>query len=159
MLKKRMTALLLLIMVFGCMASLGESDLPGDNVFADAKNALRFMSEKKPEQAINALGANDWLSASKLRQTIDTGCRHLYTIRVETEYAVAWRSANGLFMAIPVEEPVDGYVDTLVLKMDDSFAFTALTFKKWGDVDKELRSAYTLRWCEEYRPSYRVFVD
>ena len=133
--------------------------LPSDDVFYSAKAAVKLISERNIEKAIETLNAKAWLSAKTLRQNIETNCRRIYGMNVQDKYAVAWRKDGQLFMAIPLEEPSDGYVDTVVFMMSDGYEVTQVGFVKWADVLSELDVCRQVRWCDEYKPSYRVFVD
>ena len=151
-------AIVLVFALFGCAFSESGA-LPPDEVFEEAKTALACMSQRDYAGAIRALNAQSWLSEKNLRQNIDANCRHLYDVFVQDQYAVAWLSGTGLYLAVPVEEPSDGYADVIVYLLSNRFEFTALRFFKWSDVERELKTTSYIKWLDEYRPSYSVFPD
>ena len=144
-----LAALLALSLAF---VAAGEASGIPKSIFDNAKTALRYMSEGDYTQAIKLLGMENRISSSELKQTIDTNCRELYNIQVQADYSVAWKNQNGLFLAVPVSEPADGFVDT-------DYSFGGLRFVKWIDVDRQLASAGDSVWHEKYSPSYRIFED
>ena len=157
---KRLTALLLIMTVVLCasaaMAELNQLPL---SCFDNSKNALYYMSQKNYEQAINTLNASSWLNAAALKQTVDTGCPSLYNISVQTEYAVALKVSGKLYLAVPITEPADGYVDAIVYSLNSEYDFTGLRFVKWAEVERQLGICEACIWREPYSPAYRVFED
>lgn len=160
MLKRIVAVLVCCILLCSYLSAFSETvSLPSDDVFETAKESLRLMSEKKLEQAINELNASNWLRPAELKKKIESSCKQLYRTNVQQEYAVAWIYDGILYMAVPTEDPSDGYVDTLVLTLNTRAEFTSCTFVKWKEVENALSLSSLKRWCDEYVPSYKVFLD
>ena len=158
---KKLTAFFMCsLLTLVCLYAVSEaSSLPDDKIFDSAKKALVLMSEKKYDQAIDVLCAKSWITASDMKSTIDSHCRHLYGLKVQTTYAVSWSSGEEIYLSVPLEEPSDGYISALLLTLDSSQHFDSLSFVHWSEIDSALRMSSAVRWCKEYKPSYRIFVD
>ncbi len=160
MFKKILVILTCFVIITCNNAVLSESALiPNEAVFSIAKQALVLMSEKNYEQAILLLGAGTWLKAANLKTVIDKDYKHLYDTVIQEKYAVSWITGGKSYLAVPFEEPSDGTVDALVLTLEGGQAVRALAFAHWSDVEAEVNNSSQVKWCDEYRPSYRIFVD
>ena len=160
MLKRVIPVFVCSIMLCCFLSAYSEKvSLPSDDVFETAKESLQLMSEKKLDQAIRTLNAGSWLDPVDLKREIESSCRQLYRTNVQQDYAVAWIYNGVLYMAVPTEDPSDGFVDTLLLSLNAQMEFASCSFVKWKEVENALSASSARRWCNEYAPSYNVFLD
>ena len=138
--------------------ALGQAQsLPPDEVFESAREALVLLSNRQFDAASQLLGSK--ISASALRKEIDANCKWLYSIFVPNEIAVAWISSGQLYLAVPFEQPADGYVDALVFSLNENFEFTGAKHFVWSDVSQSFSESAQVRWHLPYTPEYSIFVD
>lgn len=75
---------------------------------------------------------------------------------VQTDYAVAYWNETDWRLAIPVSEPNDDSVETLVLISPDGSTLTGYRYATWGDVKREYEAASYTIWNQEYVSSTPV---
>ena len=158
--KRLLAAAIAFMLALVPLASKAESkDLPPDEVFEAAKAAVVLMSQKDFSQAVEMLGLKNKLSPDALKRIVDENCRRIYTLSVQSEYSVSWRQEGSLYLAVPLEEPTDSFIDTAVFTLNDRYEFTSLEFALWSFAMDGYTNARNVKWHVEYIPSYFVFVD
>jgi hypothetical protein len=158
---KRLIAILMICMLMLSAASaLSESgELPPDEVFEAAKAAVVQMSKKEFSAAVETLDLKGRLSKDALKRIVDENCRRIYNLNVQSEYSVCWRQDGKIYLAVPLEEPTDGFIDTAVFTLSEKFEFTALEFDLWSFAMDGCAYAKNVKWHVEYVPNYFVIVD
>ena len=148
---------LLLAMVLTGQALGQAQSLPPDEVFETARKALVLLSNRQFDAAAQRLGS--LVSASALRKEIDANCKWLYSTYVQDEIAVSWISSGHLYLAVPFEQPADGYVDALVFSLNENFEFTGAKHFVWSDISQSFAESAQVKWHLPYTPEYSIFVD
>ena len=78
---------------------------------------------------------------------------------VQSEYSVFWRQDGYLYLAVPLEEPTDSFIDTAIFTLNDAYEFTSLEFDIWDRALEGIQNNKNVKWHVEYIPSYIVIVD
>lgn len=147
--KKICVMIVCLLFLFSCM-SLSEC---ADSTFDRAKLCIEKIGKGDLEGAANAVG----LSEKELREAVNTLAA--YPQKVQSAYAVSWEENGLLFLAVPLQEPADGFIDTAVFSLSADESFQMLSFEKWSDVQRRCQRAESMRWNAAYSPSFIVLSD
>jgi len=152
-----------LIAVLLCVANLcgiAEKELtPQEKAFEAAKQALVLLSQNKLADAISALGLEDVITKDELDKLISENAAQLKKLEPQTEYAVYWQTKETSYLAVPFEDPTDGFVDAVVYELDSEYAFKAIFFAKWTDVTNSYENGKNVVWNIEYTADYIVIQD
>ena len=148
MMKKTILAIIIMAaFVTACAAG-------GADVFVRAKECT----------ALFVLGQYD-LAADALAGTLNTedlkGCAaqiRQMPAQAQALYAISWKEADGGYLAVPLTEPGDGYIDTLVFTICEG-SFTEVSVQKWRDVQTRYENGYDVYWNMEYVPGFIVLAD
>ena len=90
----------------------------------------------------------------------DFANRFSFTGRAQAEYAVAYWVGDAWHIAVPLEVPENGAVETLMLLSVDGERITGCRRSYWGEVESELAGSDHITWDREYVGSApKVFVD
>lgn len=154
---KKVVVILLLILV--CLNAVAQAEIPqiSETLFSDAKQALSCMAKGEYEQILSLLpfsavspSASEWQSFAESNFSTLTG-------GVQSEYAVAYWTGTVWKLAVPVTEPNDGSVETLVLTTADGATFSGYRYAIWSEVFVEYQAASYVVWNKEYIPA-QLFV-
>lgn len=159
---KKLILIAVMLAVFGACCANAEGGIitMNDMLFSDAKQALRLFEEGDFEGAAEVLGFG---TADEFEKFIGGNYRTFGDEPVQTTVAVAWWNGKSWIMAVPLHEPCDPDVETLVLATDsiDCSTFCGYTFSTWGDVEAKLAQADYILWNEEYvdTKSMIIYMD
>ena len=157
--KKTIALMLALLAIFN-MVCLGESrSVPGDETFFAAKQAFTLMSEMQFSDALAVTGLDAYMTGEELGKLIQKQFKMLTSMEPQTEYAVAWKSEDSWYLAVPGEEPGDKDVMSAVFTVNDGLMFTEITFAPWEKVVAAYKLSDTVIWNTEYAPEYIVLID
>lgn len=151
---KRMAALML------CAAlAMGGVALarPDDGLFEKGKNAMGLLSYGEYGKAIETLGMS--VSAGELKEQMEKDFSMLLRGTVQTKVAVMFREDREWYLAIPVSDPGEDRVETLVYSLGDGSGFTGIQKSTWGDVRARLDESPEYVWNEEYQPASPVLMS
>ena len=131
---------------------------PNDELFEKGKKALGLLSYGEYDKAIKALGLKD-VSASELKTQMEKDFSLLFQGTVQTDVAVMFREDRDWYLAIPVADPTDDRVETIVYALGDGGGFQSISSSRWGDVADRLDESPEFVWNEEYLPSAPVLMS
>ncbi len=140
-------AAVLLIM---CASALAEVPQFHNPLFSDGKNALVYLASGEYERLTTLLPFSN--GSPEASEWQDFAQNNFTTLAngVQTDYSVAYWDGSNWNLAIPVSEPNDDSVETLVLISADGTAFDDYRYATWGDVRRGYESADYAIWNREY---------
>ena len=131
---------------------------PDDELFETGKKALGLLSYGEYDNAIKALGLPD-ITADDLKAQMEKDFSLLFQGTVQTKVAVMFREDRDWYLAIPVADPADDRVETIVYALGDGSGFVSISASRWGDVAARLDESPEFVWNEEYLPSAPVLMS
>ena len=154
--KRNMTIALVLMLL--CVAITAQAEVPqiSDDLFSCAKKAVVYLSSGEYERLVTLLPFSDVSPSASEWQDFAEGNFTTLSNGVQTDYAVAYWNETDWRLAIPVSEPNDDSVETLVLISPDGNTLTGYRYATWGDVKREYEAASYTIWNQEYVSSTPV---
>ncbi len=148
---KRAISLLLVVLLMASTAALA-SEIPQINggLFVCAKQALVHLVSGEYERLVTLLPFSDVSPSAAEWQSFVEGNFTTLPDAAQTKYSVAYWTGNVWKLAIPVSEPVNDSIETLVLTSPDGTAFSGYGYCTWAEVKGEYLFASYVTWNEEY---------
>ena len=147
---KKIISIMLTAVILLAAAS-AQVSAPSEKLFAYAKGALHCLAIGDYDQLVTALpfsdmspGADEWESFALGSFTTLSGSTP------QQQYAVAYWLGDCWKVAVPVSEPADDLVETLILISEDGRSFSGYGCAPWGQIRSEYQAAEYVRWNEEY---------
>ena len=137
-------ALALVLMIIISVTAYADDSALDYELFYRGKNALLMISGGDYEGASGLIGCKE----DGLRNFVEGNYSDLND--VQTYVAVAYRSADIYYIAIPVYEPTDTTVPAFVFTSNDGSSFSGLKYMTWGEVVSAYMACDYVLWCEEY---------
>ena len=158
---KKLFAILIIVaaLLSSMSAYAGEVSTPGEQMFNDAKKSLAYFEACDYKNAALLLKFAD---AEELEKFI-SGNYLTFGAGVQTDVSVAWWNGSTWELAVPLYEPADPMVETLVLTLDanDNAAFCGYSYALWGEIEAWIAECDYVIWNQEYikSESFVVFED
>ena len=150
----------LLVLIFALSAAAETVQVPHENAYKSAKEAVSLISYGEYGMALKKLKLESLFSEKQLKNFIDTNCKEIYMGSVQTDVSVAWLENGVWLLAVPFEAPEDDAVGALVFEIAaDGMTFTKLSFLRWGEVKEGYSLSDELYWNVEYTPDYVIMED
>ena len=148
---KRLFAIIYMAALLVCACASAESAVIelNEQLFADAKTALTLFEAGDYESAAALLQFAD---VEALEKFISGNYLTFGDAPVQTEVSVAWWTGSAWAIAVPLYEPADGEVETLVLitNSTDCASFCGYAYALWSDVETAFTQCDYVIWNEEY---------
>ena len=158
--KKIICAVLVALISLSCILANAENGVTKEEqMFANAKQALILMAEKEYASALKLLELEKILTEKELTGRIEKNCSALVGMEPQTQYAVYWTIKENGYLAVPFEDPTDGFVMSVVYVLNDSLEFTDIVFAEWADIAESYEASDNVIWNIEYAPEYIVIID
>ena len=156
--KKRMTALILSLMLLIPACAMAESAqvTPMDMMFQRLKDALILLSLEETDQALETIGfvfdVESELTEDSFRELTEMELVLLDSGMVQTEVAVCWLDEMGVYhFGIPLVEPISLDVEALVLCSRDLINFSSYYATTWGALQETAALDPEAVWNVEYQ--------
>ena len=156
--KKRMTALILCLMLLIPACAMAESAqvTPMDMMFQRLKDALILLSLEETDQALETIGfvfdVESELTEDSFRELTEMELVLLDSGMVQTEVAVCWLDEMGVYhFGIPLVEPISLDVEALVLCSRDLINFSSYYATTWGALQETAALDPEAVWNVEYQ--------
>jgi len=147
--KKLLSILLTAVMLL--TAASAQVSAPSENLFARAKAALQLLSIGDYDQLVTSLPFSDISPSADEWQSFAQGSFTTLAGSIpQQQYAVAYWQGDCWKVAVPVSEPADDFVETLILISEDGRSFSGYGCAFWGQVRMEYQAAEYVRWNQEY---------
>ena len=135
---------LILVLILLCGAALAEVPHLSGQLFDSAKGAVNCL----------ASGAYDRLAAelpvADAGEWADFAADFADLSGAQTQYAVAFWRGGSWYVAVPIREPANERVETLVLSSADGKHVDGYRRAPWGKVQSAYRGSDYLYWNQEY---------
>jgi len=151
--KRLAAAFLLLLILIGSVDAYAEVPQLSENLLTCAKQALVYLSSGEYERLVTLLPFSGVAPAASEWESFATGNFTTLDDGVQTEYAVAYWTGSAWKVAVPVDEPSEGGVETMVLTSGDGSTFSGYGFSSWSKVKTEYENASYVTWKREYMES------
>lgn len=157
---KRITTLVL-IAIFAFSATAYASAIPqiSEELFILSKQTLTCLSTGAYDCIVEILPFSEPSpSAPDWRSFAETSFAALIGSTVQTDYAVAYW--DGLFwnFAVPVFEPIEDTIETLILTSPDGVTFSGYSASTWAEVKGQYLFASYVVWDKEYIESAPIIA-
>lgn len=131
-----------------------------ENMFDYAKATLSCLASGSYDKIVTSLPFSDVSpSADEWARFANGNFSDLSGTEPQTRYAVAYWSGRVWKVAVPVSEPNDSSVETLVLTSEDGSSFNGYCCMSWGDVENEYLSSDYVSWNREYAGSTSAVIE
>ena len=148
--KRTISLILVFLLIFSAAAFASEIPQMNGDLFISAKQALVYLVSGEYERLVTLLPFSDVSpSASEWQSFVEGNFVALPEV-VQSEYSVAYWTGNVWKLAVPVSEPSDDSVETLVLTSPDGSAFSGYGYSTWAEVKGEYLFASYVTWDVEY---------
>lgn len=154
--RKLLSLLCAACLLLGLTAQAQSGTTFNVRLFADAKKALPLLEAEDYEGASAVLVA---FSADELRNFVRD---NIFTFGegVQTTVSVAYWTGSTWNLAVPLYEPIDGQVETLVLLIArDLSGFTGYGCETWDEVSTQYAECDYVIWNEEYVPNNPYIIE
>ena len=142
-----------------CGAALAVPKL-SETLFDYAKATLTCLAAGSYDKIVTNLPFSDVSpSADEWARFANGNFSALNGTEPQTRYAVAYWTGRVWKVAVPVSEPDNSGVETLVLSSEDGSSFNGYGCMSWGDVEKEYQSSDYVNWNREYADSTSAVVE
>ncbi len=118
-----------------------------ENLLNCAKQALSYLSSGEYERLVTLLpfsdvspSASEWERFAENFSTLDD---------VQTDCAVAYWDGSFWKLAVPLQAPESGSVETMVLGSEDGSTFIGYRYATWSQIEKEYTSSDYGLWSKE----------
>ena len=157
---RKSCALALCLLLAARPLALAEN-IPSDQFFFRAKDALALLAQGKNQEALEKLAFAYALpddSDEKFLQFVKDYLPALNEQTVQREVAVCYWEAlsNQYLLAIPISEPTGDDVMALVLMSADFETFTGYAALSWAEVSEGTATSEYVWWNVEYEPGVRA---
>ena len=147
---KKILILLLTAVMLLTVAS-AQVSAPSERLFAYAKGALHLLAMGDYDQLVTALPFSDMSPGADEWQSFATGSFTTLADAVpQRQYAVAYWMGDCWKIAVPVAEPANDFVETLILISEDGRSFSGYGCALWSQIRAEYQAAEFVHWNEEY---------
>ena len=147
---KALRQIIIAIMLTALLVCTAEST---DGLFLTAKEAAYLLYNKEYAAVVKKLNIDE----AVLKDV--KNCKELGEYEPQTDVAVYWTGETGAYIAIPLENPINESVKTLVFSIDESNAFIAVYVDKWVNVQKEYGSSSDVVWNGEINLDFIIIGD
>ena len=154
--KRYIAALCAIMLLAVSLSALAEVPQFSNSLFASGKDALVYLASGEYERLVTLFPFSDVSPSASEWQDFAEGNFTTLSNGVQTDYAVAYWNETDWRLAIPVSEPNDDSVETLVLISPDGSTLTGYRYATWGDVKREYEAASYTIWNQEYVSSTPV---
>lgn len=154
---KRYICILLALLLLSATAYADAPQISG-KLFSTAKEALSYLSSGEYERLVTLLPFSDVSPSAAEWQDFAEGNFSSLSGGVQSEYAVAYWNGSCWKVAVPVDTPDNGNVETLVLTSADGKAFSGYRYSSWSSVKSEYEGASYVTWNKEYISSEPMIV-
>ncbi len=157
---RKSCALALCLLLAAMPLALAEN-IPSDQFFFRAKDALTLLAQGKNQEALEKLAFAYALpddSDEKFLQFVKDYLPALNEQTVQREVAVCyWEVLSSQYLlAIPISEPTGDDVMALVLMSADFETFTGYAALSWAEVSEGTAASEYVWWNVEYEPGTRA---
>ena len=157
MMKKRMLAALLSLMLLLTGGAWAEELTPMEMMFMRGKEALTLLAAGEIDMAVELLGfvfdVESEQTEESFRELAEKGLSLLEPELIQTEVALCWQDEMGVWnLGIPLVEPVSWDVEALVLRSRDQLVFCGYEVSNWGALEEAAVFASEVFWNTEYAP-------
>lgn len=154
--KKAILSLILIALTITCASAESEVRALDEQLFMQAKEALTLFEAQDYTSAAELLDFGD---AQELERFV-AGNYTTFGSGVQTTVSVAWWNGSAWMLAVPLYEPSQPEVETLVLitNINDGSGFGGYQYSIWGDVEASLAHCDYVIWNEEYVPASKVII-
>lgn len=157
--KRILSLVLSLLLLISAVAYASEVPQFSEDLFTVAKQALTYLASGEYERLVTLLPFSDVApSASEWKSFFEGNFTSIADGVVQTEYAVAYWIGSSWSLALPVSEPNDDSVETIVLTSSDGISFTGYRFATWAEVRGEYLFASYVVWDKEYIESTPILA-
>lgn len=160
--KRYISVFVILAALLACFGAQAEgSAVPAldEQLFADAKAALVYFEAGDYDSAAQILQFAD---AEELGRFIEGNYLTLGA-GVQTEVSVAWWNGSAWNLGVPLYEPADPFVESLVLTTheDDGAAFCGYMYAMWSEIEAWIAECDYVVWNQEYTDdaSFVIYED
>lgn len=157
--KRILSLVLILLLLISTVAYASEVPQISEELFTVAKQALTYLASGEYERLVTLLPFSDVSpSASEWKSFFEGNFTAIEDGAVQTEYAVAYWIGSAWNLAIPVSEPNEDTVETIVLTSSDGVSLTGYRFATWAEVKGEYLFASYVVWDKEYIESTPILA-
>ena len=149
----KLLTVMILLLALGTAQANGIPQLD-EALFDDAKQILLYFADGDYESAAKLL---DFTDADELKKFV-TGNFTCMGSDVQTFVSVAFWSYNSWYIAVPLADPADGFVETLTLRSDDGDTFSGYKYCLWSEVEAEYSKSDYVTWNEEYVTADNLYI-
>ena len=156
--KRKLAILLAALMLLSAAAC---AEMPSDiseALFVAVKQAVVDMANGDFEQAACDLTFSEIGPAAEDLQTFASGFTMLSSDTVQSEICVAYWSNDGWMLAVPVMEPIDGEVETMVFSSLDGKTLGGCCLILWSEVEAAYDISEYVLWNQEYIPAQLIII-
>ena len=154
--KRNIAITLILLMLCTSVAAQAEVPQLSGDLFNCAKQSTVYMASGEYERLVTLLPFSDVAPSASEWQSFAEGNFSSLSGDVQTDYAVAYWTGSNWNLAVPVLEPSEGSIDTLVLCSSDGTTFSGYRYASWSQVENEYLSSSYVIWNKEYVDSTPV---
>ena len=141
-----------MVVIFCLLFSAAALAQPEDTWFDTGKEALALLSYKEYGQALSLLQMTD-VAPEAFAASMESDFRTLFRGTVQTDVAVLFSDGDGKwYLAIPVTEPSDDRVETMVFSLGSGQRCTDVSCMTWGEVMEAVDKSTACTWNMEYMP-------
>ena len=144
---KRMICLALILLLVGATAFAAAPQL-SDTLFQYAKQAVVYLSSGEYERLVTLLPFSDVAPSASEWERFAGNFASLSG--AQYDYAVGYWTGTGWNIAVPLQAPEAGSVETLVLNSDDGSTFCGYRYATWSQVEAEYTVSEHVIWNKEY---------
>lgn len=149
----KLLTVMVLLLALGTAQAKGIPQLD-EALFDDAKQILLYFADGDYESAAALLEFTD---ADELKKFV-TGNFTCMDSDVQTFVSVAFWGYNSWYIAVPLADPVDGFVETLMLRSDDGDTFSGYKYCLWSEAESEYSKSDYVTWNEEYATADNLYI-
>lgn len=154
---KKILCLLLISCLLIPAAMADSAPKLDDKLFTYAKKALACLASGEYERLVTSLPFSDVSPSADEWRNFAGNYRTM--TEPQSEYAVAYWTGACWNICVPVQEPVDGSIEVLVLTSYDGASFSGYGYDMWEQIKSEYTASEHVSWNKEYTASEpMVFV-
>lgn len=147
---RKISLLLAVLLIVSATAFASEVPQIHGNLFLCAKQSLIHLASGEYERLVTLLPFSDVAPSAAEWQSFVEGNFIALPEHVQTEYSVAYWTGKVWKLAVPVSEPSNDAVETLVLTSPDGSSFSGYGYSTWAEVKGEYLFASYVTWDVEY---------
>ena len=156
--KHAISLLLAVLLILSATAFAMEVPQIQSDLFICAKQAVGCLVTGEYERLVTLLPFSDVSPSASEWQNFVEGNFIAMPEVAQCEYSVAYWNGNVWKLAVPVCEPVEDTVETLVLTSLDGILFSGYGYATWAEVKSEYLFAPYVTWDVEYLGSAPIIT-